>query len=240
MPSRMFVGVHRHTRGIDYAPSIAVIANRINLARRQTRVHGHGPSVQSGDCQHNGCKFPAVFTDDHDSIASAHSSNAEPVRTLRDDSLEFPIRPAAVWINNSFMIGQLFCPGFYDIGDAHGWRSIRRNAGWLIFRNSIYNLLRSFSSMKATVLFTEAKMSVVTSSSSTAMSKRSWTNTTSSITPWESITLPNKGVSSLSASLRPKRNFSVRKLRISCSISVACICILLCDLPLDDEVVSTM
>src|SRR5579863_6584549 len=171
MPIRVFGGMDRDLRRVDYASSFAVITDRIDLAPRQTRVHGHGPSVQAGDRQQNSCKFPAVFTDDHDPIAGSHSRATEPICSLRDDSQQLAIRPAAVWIDNSFMIGQTVCPGLHDIGDAH---DVRRNRGDLIFRHdSIHHLLRSLPSMKATVLFTEAKLSVVTSSSSTAMVKRS-------------------------------------------------------------------
>src|SRR5579864_3488495 len=50
-------------------------------------------------------------------------------------------------------------------------------------------------------------------------------NDTRLITPWESITLPSSGTSSLRTSLLPERNSSVKKLRMSCSISVVCNCI---------------
>ena len=87
-----------------------------------------------------------------------------------------------------------------------------------------YALLRSFLSTKVTTFFKEPKFSGVTSSSSTATVKRSWMNTISSITPVESITLPSSATSSVNASLRSRRKFSMRKVRISCSMSVVCIC----------------
>src|SRR5271165_1787984 len=120
MPIRMCGGMHGHSRRVDYEPRFAVIADRIDLSRRQTWVHGHGPSVETADSQQDSRKFPAVFTDNHDSITSSHSGTAEPVRSPRDDPLQFPIRPAAVWINNSFMIGQTVRPRLHYVGYAHG------------------------------------------------------------------------------------------------------------------------
>jgi len=174
MPVRMFGGMHRNSRRVDYAPGFAVITDRVDLARRQSCVNGHRPRVQTADCQQHSRKFAAVFTNDHDSIAGAHSRVAKPICSLRSDFQKLAIRPTAVRINDSFMIGQTVCPGPDNIGDTHGCRNVHRNGGLMRLRHcSVSYLLRSLPSMKATVLFTDAKLSVVTSSSSTTMSKRS-------------------------------------------------------------------
>src|ERR1700733_2001316 len=120
MPIRMLSGVDGRTRRVDNTPSLTVITDRIDLACRQMRVYGYGPSVQTRDCQQNSRKFPAVLTDDHHPIAGSHSGTAEPIRSPRNNSLQLPIRPAAGWINNSLMIGQTVRPRSYNIGNAHG------------------------------------------------------------------------------------------------------------------------
>src|ERR1700744_2718914 len=101
--------------GIDDETRIAMAANIVHFSRGNASIYEHGPRIKCGRGQENYNEGSAVFTDEHNPVASAHAQFNQPVSGLRDPKCQVSIAQAARCFNDCKLLRSLLCPALYHV-----------------------------------------------------------------------------------------------------------------------------
>ena len=105
--SGMIGRFRRDARTEEHPAGAAVIADLVQFARRQSRVHDNSPGIDGACSQQKPDKRNAVLADDHHAVARTNAEVAQRCRDQADVDGKLPIGPAFGVLDQRGMIRRL-------------------------------------------------------------------------------------------------------------------------------------